>query len=200
MLDTATYLPLLAGFEGSIPYMYLDTAGKVTVGVGNMLADVAAAQALAFVFRLDPGADPSTSAVAATPDDIAADFASISAQSKAFAAAHYKQFTKLDLPSDAIDALVKARIDEFTTQLLETFPDFNNYPDSACSAIFDMAFNLGIGKMTSAFPTFTRAVRNADWATAAAQCHRLPPISDERNNWTKAQFQQAASDAAGSGA
>ena len=37
MLNTTTYLPKLKEFEGSIPYMYLDTTSNVTVGVGNML-------------------------------------------------------------------------------------------------------------------------------------------------------------------
>lgn len=200
MLDTATYLPRLAGFEGSIPFMYLDTAGNVTVGVGNLLADAAAAQALAFVVRPDPSADPSIPPTAATPDDIAADFASVTAQPKAFAAPHYKQFTKLDLPADTITSLLASRVQAFTKQLLVVFPNFDSYPAEACAAIFDMAFNLGIGKMTSAFPSFMKAARNADWTTAAAQCHRLPPISDDRNNWTKALFLQAASDAAGTGA
>ncbi len=134
----------------------------------------------------------------ATADDIAADFASVSAQPRAFAAPHYMQFTKLDLPGDAITSLLTSRVEAFTAQLVETFPNFNDYPAEACAAIFDMAFNLGLQKLLSAFPTFTKAVRNADWATAAAQCHRLPPISDDRNNWTQAQFLQAASDAAAS--
>ena len=38
--------------EGSIPHMYLDTVGKVTIGVGNMLPTVASAKKLAFVNRI----------------------------------------------------------------------------------------------------------------------------------------------------
>ena len=37
--------------ERSISHMSLDTVGKVTVGVGNMLPNVAAAQQLGFVVR-----------------------------------------------------------------------------------------------------------------------------------------------------
>jgi GH24 family phage-related lysozyme (muramidase) len=192
MLDTSTYLPILSGFEGAIPYMYLDTSGKVTVGVGNMLADATAAQALPFIVRPNPGADPSAAPIAATPDQIAADFASVTQQSKAKIASYYKQFTALDLPNDAIMTLLTSRVQSFTTQLIATFPNFNDYPSEACAAIFDMAFNLGLRKVTNNFPTFTRAVQAADWTTAAAQCHRLPPISDTRNNWTQAQFLQAA--------
>ena len=37
--------------EGSINHMYLDTVGKVTVGVGNMLPSIESAQALPFVLE-----------------------------------------------------------------------------------------------------------------------------------------------------
>jgi len=195
MLDTSTYLPILSGFEGAIPYMYLDTSGKVTVGVGNLLADAAAAQALAFVVRPEPGADPSAVPLAATPDQIAADFAAVAQQPEALAASHYMRFTTLNLPNDAILALLTSRVQDFTTQLIATFPNFNGYPPEACAAIFDMAFNLGLKKVANNFPAFTRAVQAADWTTAAAQCHRLPPISDDRNNWTQSQFLQAANGA-----
>ena len=46
--------------------MYLDTRSNVTVGVGQLLATVAAAQELPFVQR--------DTAEAATPQDIEADF------------------------------------------------------------------------------------------------------------------------------
>jgi GH24 family phage-related lysozyme (muramidase) len=192
MLDTTAYLPILSEFEGSIPYMYLDTAGNVTVGVGNLLADAAAAQTLPFVVRPGPDADPSAPPVSATPDQIAADFAGVTQQPKALAASHYKQFTTLELPSDAILALLASRVQDFTTQLIAKFPDFNTYPAEACAAIFDMSFNLGLDGVLHGFPTFSQAVRTADWTTAAAQCHRKPPISNDRNNWTQSQFLQAA--------
>ena len=44
MLDTATYLPRLEEFEGSYSYMYEDTSGNVTVGVGKMLPNAAASK------------------------------------------------------------------------------------------------------------------------------------------------------------
>jgi GH24 family phage-related lysozyme (muramidase) len=40
---------MLKQFEGCVPWMYRDTVGKVTVGVGLMLPDVRAAQALPFL-------------------------------------------------------------------------------------------------------------------------------------------------------
>jgi GH24 family phage-related lysozyme (muramidase) len=199
MLNTATYLPKLKEFEGVFSYMYEDTTGNVTVGVGNMLPNAAAAQKLAFVRRPDPTAKPPVLAGPATADEIKADFDNVNKQPAGKLATYYKQFTKLDLPDNAIDALLTARVSSFTTTLLATFTDFNMYPDEVCAAVFDMAFNLGIGKLTSQFPSFCTAVKAKDWATAAAQCHRVG-IPDSRNTWTKAQLEKADADAKASAA
>jgi GH24 family phage-related lysozyme (muramidase) len=194
MLDTTTYLPKLKQFEGVASYMYDDTAGNVTVGVGNMLPSVAAAQKLAFVRRPDIAAKPPVLAGPASPDEIKMDFDNVNKQPAGKLVTYYKQFTKLDLPETVIDQLLQANVRAFTTTLSATFPDFNTYPNEACAAIFDMAFNLGVGKLTSQFPSFCTAVKAEDWATAAAQCHRLG-IQESRNTWTKAQLEKAAADA-----
>jgi GH24 family phage-related lysozyme (muramidase) len=190
MLDTATYLPQLTVFEGSVPFMYVDTAANVTVGVGNLLADVASAQALAFVVRPNDGSDPAQ-APPATPEQIANDFNSVLAQPKGENYPYYEPYTTLILPEPAIQALLLARVQGFTRELVGAFPDFDSYPDQACAALFDMAFNLGLEGLLTKFPHFTQAVRNQDWATAAAQCTR-GGIQPSRNAWTAAQFQQAA--------
>lgn len=193
MLDTITYLPQLKEFEGVYPYMYLDTTGNVTVGIGNLLASAAAAQKLAFVVRPDPHASPPIFTRPATVDEITADFDNVDSQIPGRIAGYYKQFTKLDLPGTVIDSLLSNRVQEFTTALCAVFPGFNSYPAEACAAIFDMAFNLGLGKLTSQFPIFCKAVKGTDWATAALQCRRIG-INDARNEWTKAQFEKAAAD------
>ncbi len=74
MLDTPTYLPKLKEFEGNYSYMYLDTTGNVTVGVGEMLPNAAAAQKFAFVRRADATAKPPVLPGPATADEIKADF------------------------------------------------------------------------------------------------------------------------------
>jgi GH24 family phage-related lysozyme (muramidase) len=190
MLDTTTYLPQLTIFEGSVPFMYVDTASNVTVGVGNLLASVASAQELAFVVRPTDGSDPSQ-APAATPDQIAADFNNVLAQPKGQNYPYYEPYTALMLPDAAIQALLLSRVQGFTTQLIGAFPDFDSYPEEVCAALFDMAFNLGLQGLLTKFPHFCQAVRNQDWATAAAQCTR-GGIQASRNAWTAAQFQQAA--------
>lgn len=190
MLDTATYLPKLEEFEGSYSYMYADTAGNVTVGVGKMLPNAAAAQKLGFVRRPNPTAQPAVLAGPATPEDIQADFDSVNSQPAGKLASYYKQFTTLDLPDSEISSLLNTEVHACLSNVVASLPDFNSYPNEACAAIFDMAYNLGIGKLTSEFPIFCKAVKNKDWATAAKECER-GGIGDTRNAWTKTQLETA---------
>jgi hypothetical protein len=65
--------------------MYLDTAGKVTVGVDNMLPDSNSAAAVPFVHA--NGGDM------ASGDEIRAEFELVLSQQKGKVAANYKQYT-----------------------------------------------------------------------------------------------------------
>jgi hypothetical protein len=65
----AESLAQLKLFEACVPWMYLDSVGKVTVGVGLMLPNAYAASALPFTLVGAP----------ATPAQIAADFARVAA-------------------------------------------------------------------------------------------------------------------------
>ena len=94
----ATYLEQslakLKEFEGCVPWMYRDTVGKVTVGVGLMLPDAKAAEALPFVIGTR----------AATPEEIAAEYARVDAMAMGRASAFYKTPTSLELTQQTIDA------------------------------------------------------------------------------------------------
>ncbi|MGH8056037.1 MAG: hypothetical protein ACREOH_02195, partial [Candidatus Entotheonellia bacterium] len=132
--------------EGCIEYMYLDTVGKVTVAVGQMLPTAAAAQSLTFTRR-----DNGTRATAA---EIKEDYESVTQQPSGRVASFYKPFTKLDMPEDAIDALLDQRIAEFEAALRGDFPDYDSYPDEAKLGLMDMVFNLGNSGSINKFPTF----------------------------------------------
>jgi GH24 family phage-related lysozyme (muramidase) len=150
--------------EGEIAHMYLDTGGLVTVGVGNLLPNVAAAQQLPFVRRRE-GA-PATAA------EIAADFAAVQQQAKGKLASAYRPHTQLDLPGTAIDALLQQRLATFRSDLARRFPTFASFPMLAQFALVDMAFNLGTQGLLTKFPEFIRAVEAGDWSGAAAESDR----------------------------
>ena len=169
-------------FEGSIPWMYRDTRGLATVGVGQMLPSAASAQALDFA---DSAGAP------ATPAAILADFHRIQAMAPAMNANAYRTASSPLLPDDAISSLLLQRVTEFDGQLAARFGSYGNFPDAAKLGLLDMIYNLGAHGLFSGFPTFMTFVDRTDWANAALQSHRVGP-SAERNAWTVAQFQAAA--------
>lgn len=169
--------------EGVVSHMYLDTVGKVTVGVGNMLPSAAAAAALPFVERV--------SRTPASDAQIRADFESVCLQPKAQQARHYRAHTKLDLPDDAIWTLLKARVDDFERQLSGYFPQFPSFPGSAQLALLDMAFNLGGAALNTRWPSLKQAVLAQDWRRAQQECERSTS-TPARNNATRELFRRAA--------
>ena len=164
--------------------MYIDTTGNITVGVGNLLADAASAQALAFALQSDP-------TTPATAEQIADDFNALSGKPKGQLPGYYRSLTAVRLPDSAIQDLLSQRVTDFLTGLTTAFPDYDSYPAPACAALFDMSFNLGLKGLTGGFPHFCAAAKAKDWVTAAAQCQR-GGIGAARNNWTNAQLLQAS--------
>ena len=165
-------------WEGRVPHMYLDTKGLVTVGVGKMLPDAAAAQALPFV-RRDNGA-------AATSDEIRRDYDTVRAQPKAMLAGSYRKFTQLDLPDAAIDALLKTTADKFIADVAARYSGWATLPAPAKRALIDMAYNLGVGGLME-FVRLKAAVEARNWDVAAKECERRG-ISPTRNDWTRDLF------------
>ena len=177
-------------FEGTVPWMYLDTRGLVTVGVGEMLANAARAQSLAFV---DSSGQP------ITQDVILAEFNRVSSLAPAKVAGFYRSSTSPVLPHPAIDTLLMNHLTFFDGQLGGRFPAYANFPDPAKLGLLDMIYNLGVTGLFRGFPHFMARVDAQDWLSASAQCHRVGP-SETRNDWTKQQFLAAASVAASNGA
>jgi len=176
---------LVKSGEGSIPHMYLDTVGKVTVGVGNMMPTAETAVELPFIHA--------DSSLPATDDEVGNEFAFISQQTQGRLAGSYKEFTSLILTDEYIDELLDQRIEGFVQQLKRDFPNYDHYPEPARLGLIDMAFNLGNSGLINKFPSFTRAAREEDWASCQRECHRRG-ISDTRNEEVKTLFGECAND------
>jgi GH24 family phage-related lysozyme (muramidase) len=174
---------LISPSEGRISHLYLDKVGKVTVGIGNMLPNAAAACALPFVNR--------TTTNRATPAEITADFQAVSAQPWPRAARFYSTFTRLDLPNVEIDQLFRERVQGFQDELRGHYPDYDSYPGSVQLAMLDMAFNLGTWGLKKTWPRLNTAIDAEDWAAAALECNR-PQANPVRNAAVKELFEKAA--------
>lgn len=183
-LATRTRELIKAG-EGSIPHMYLDTVGKVTIGVGNMLRDAAAATRLPFLVE--------ASGEAASEEEIIAEFQRVSEQEPGLLARRYKQYTRLILNDDAIDALLDKRLSRFKSRLRKDFEGFDSFPLDAQLGLIDMAFNLGNHGLVTKFPSFTKAARQQDWHKCAEECRRRQ-VQDARNKEVKDLFLACVAD------
>ena len=171
----------LKQFEGSVEWMYLDTVGKVTVGVGLMLPNAQAAQALAFA----------AGERAATAEEIAAEFARVSGLKMGRAAKFYAKSGGLRLAAETIEQKLRDTLTGFEGYLRKHIRGYETLPDAAKIALLDMVYNLGPGKLFSEYPRLIAAVEAGDWKTAAAHSLRRGPATG-RNDWTRQQFLAAA--------
>jgi GH24 family phage-related lysozyme (muramidase) len=178
-------LKKLEQFEGSIPWMYRDTAGHVTVGVGLMLPDASAAAHLPFA----------VDGRRATADEIAAEFARVDALPMGRPALFYRAPDggqgKPELPQTEIDSLLQSVLSGFEGELKSALPAYDGFPDSVKMALLDMAYNLGPAGLLHGYPRLIKAVETGNWAQAAANCGRVGPGA-ARNNWTRQMFLQDA--------
>jgi len=178
----------LETYEAKIPYMYVDTNGHVTVGIGTMLPSVADAQRLAF---------NKPSGVRATAAEIKAEFERVQrAFAKNKAATAYHSPTSLTLTEDTIKELVRTHVDADRISLHNRYSDFYDFNLGIQVALHDMIYQLGsagLGKYT----TFNKAVNDKNWTKAADESNRKD-ANKARNDATKKAFTdaQAVKDAA----
>jgi len=177
----SSYLELssakLREFEGCVNWMYRDTAGKVTVGVGLMLPDAAAACALPFV----AGGGP------VGPEQIAEEFDRVGALPLGKLPGFYKAVTSPELTQQVIDEKLNSILAEFEATLRAKLPGYDRMPDGVKMALLDMAYNLGPAGLLTGYPHMLNAIETGSWSQAAAECTR-EGISAARNSWTRAQF------------
>jgi GH24 family phage-related lysozyme (muramidase) len=176
----AETLAQLKVFEACVPWMYLDSVGKVTVGIGLMLPNAAAACALGFT----------VAGVPASAEQIGADYARVAALAPDKLPAFYRADTSPELPQEIIDAKLSAVLQGFEATIRGGIPGYDALPDGVKMALLDMAYNLGPAGLLKGYPKMLSAVEAGDWAQAAAECAR-GGIGAARNAWTKQQFLSA---------
>ncbi len=164
-----------APFEGVIRHLYIDSAGKITAGIGFLLPDEAACARLVW--------DPNV-------QEAVADFRQLRelpefAQPKnKFAAGHYQPMVHAYLSPLFMHYEFARRMDAFRRQLRDW--RLENAPMQAQIAVLDLCYNLGPAGVNR-FVKLKAAVQAKDWAAAAEECHRNG-VSNARNAATSSQF------------
>ena len=167
-------------FEGDYDFMYLDSKGNVTIGVGILLANAGAAKSAGITFK------NRTTGKTATPAEIEKDYNSVKAASKGMIASKYKKFTQLDA-TGGLDARLKKELTQAKSDAKSYYPDFAKLPDGAQWALVDMAFNLGgtglkkYAKLKAALDKAVQSKAKDDWKAAAKESSRIG-IQSSRND------------------
>lgn len=185
MTPTPEMRLMLLESEASVPHVYRDPKGFITIGVGCALLREVDLVALPFVNK-------SNNALA-TDAEKNREWVNINNLEfgKSFSSGYYNQFTKLILPNQAIESLLDNRISEFLTSLQREYSGYSQFPNEVKLAMLDMAFNLGMGGLAT-FVEFLEAIKQQDWYTAAIKSNRAEPISIDRNKKIKALLVAAA--------
>jgi GH24 family phage-related lysozyme (muramidase) len=188
--EVAQAVESLKRWEGIVSYLYLDTRGNRTIGIGTHLRKGEKWEAIPFVFK--------DSGVAASPDDVALERKRVENFRNAFpgdqsrlGAKAYESVTQLRVDPAWLQARATRDVAYFGESLQRLFPKFRSFPGPAKSALLDMVYNGGASGLLANFPEFTKAVLRQDWVTAAEQSARTK-ISSVRNQQTRYRLLQAA--------
>ena len=155
-------------FEDNIPYMYVDTVGKITVGVGHNLSFHKDQKTLQFVIRRferhrviggDVGVPIRHERVGkATSEEIQNDFDFLTLHPGLgnYHASQLQKYTTVELGQSDIDRLFWIDVDRAIKTTRSTFSKLDSYPVSCQAALIDIAFNAG--SFNSFRPHFVPAV------------------------------------------
>lgn len=166
-------LTMLTRHEGFEPGMYLDGDNNVTIGIGHLLAKSIDAATLPF-YRISDSTPAGSSAIVNA-------WAKLKYQT---APPKTLKDKTLFMRDGDINALAMKDMFRFQPTLDETFPVFEDYPQQAQCAIWDMIWQLG---SFGQWPKFVAAVKAKNWEEAARQCYRKN-AGMERNQDTKDLF------------
>jgi hypothetical protein len=157
--------------EGEVAFMYLDTKGLVTIGIGNLIDPIALARPLPFQFK--------TSNRAGAPAGRAATAAEIDAEWKGLKNHPRKQQlisgghrlaepeTDLELSDISRRQLFDNKTAANERQLRGFFTAYDTWPADAQIALMAMGWGLGAG-FPARWPKFSAACRKGDFDAAAA--------------------------------
>ncbi len=178
----------IRGQEGYRDYSYLDTAGKVTVGIGYMVPNVEEMKKLPLVDRRSKL--PVGELRKQQEYEMLHNFAQQKMQNGKlnFLAKRYENMSTLMLPKDVATEIARQHIDSEQEHVRNNFPTYNQLDPKAQIGMMDLRYNLGGKKFNRKnWPKLHDALEKFDYAKAANEVNRIG-VSKDRNDATKQLF------------
>ena len=181
-------------YEGRISHIYLDTVGKVTVGIGHMIPNNVA---MSSVIMYKKGVN--NLLVLATSAEKHAEYDAIKKQrfGRSYGASTFNKHATLIMKDADINAQRDKHIQSFYKELTGYYTTTNGFttafdamPSEVQKALFDMVFNLGITKLKNQYVKFNGFIKSEKWDDAAKQSNRIG-ISPTRNKYVFDLFRTA---------
>ena len=171
--------PFVEQNEGNVPHLYGDSRGNVTVGIGHLVPDLGAAQAIALINKF--------TGVPATPDEVARDF-EIARTLGSELASDYEDPTILRLGPGEADRLFEVDfIVHFSAA--DNFYSMEFLPAPVQIGLFDLAFQRGGPALVAEYVDLGGALRRRDWSRAGREANAKQ--TPNRNAARQQKFQEA---------
>lgn len=155
------FVPFTAQYEGTVPWLYLDVLGLVTVAIGVLVDPMWLATSLPFVDK-DTGAP-------AGQVEIADEWMRIKNHKELAQKGHRaaQSLCQLRLTTDGVHRVVVRKLDQMAEHLGRRFPGIALWPVAAKIAVLSVSWACGPGFR---FPKLEAALLASDFATAAEEC------------------------------
>lgn len=192
--------------EDDIESPYIDTAFKITIGIGINIDEKGKFINLPWRIGKEDGPNATQEQIEAAYDALTQQKSNPeniktteeSGQKNGIFnvfAEKQEDWTDFKLPQETRDELFSVAFNDFSDVLsAKKFADFECFPPMAKVALMDMIYNLGETKFSrNNWPNLFKAVNQRDWKEAAKQSNRkIPNDSTGRNRDTFEQFIAAA--------
>lgn len=175
-------------YEGKFGHLYLDTKGKVTVGVGHLIPNRNAVSTIS-LYNIKNNLPFQLATLQQKQNEY--DIVAKLPWGQRYGAASFKKHTSLVMKDSHIELLLDKHIDSFYRELTVVYTKTNGYTENFDNlhknvqlALFDMIFNLGAHKIVHKFPNFNVALKAGDWQRAGVESNR-PDVSPARNQYVR---------------
>ena len=191
--------------EGKIAFMYQDSLGKVTIGVGNLIDSEEAAVALSGIgvafFHKESPSTPLTRV--ASEGEIREEWRKVKSD-PTLAAGGWRAaepLTDLQLSDEGINTLLSARVLEMEAYLTDghiaEFAAFPSWPADAQLGLLSMSWAMGAAFADGGkWPSFRARCAIENWLEAAKNCNMGNSWLAKRNAVNRGLFRNAAYSAA----